>query len=345
MPTFGEIGVDEITPDVPTVDTRIGAGRFGSLHRAVVRGVRCAVKTFWPTSDVDDVENFCREVSILSQLRHAHIVQYLGHATPIDGRVLLVMEYLAGGSLWRWIHGRPGRAASGAGGVELGRQSVLQREGGIPVRAQVLPIAQGIASALRFLHESSPPMIHGDLNPTNVVMSAEGYPKLIDFGLARAISLELPSVGLADDRGWTTAVGAARRRSVHSRDRDRDGANAPLPPPQFPGPVYWAPPEAFATDKALTPAADVYSFGMMLWEMLTGDVPFGQHNPLHVLQLIAVDRSRPFIPSHVGDQLSMLLKQCWAPEASQRPSATVINLTMHMLQADLQRRRMSTDST
>ena len=115
-------------------------------------------------------------------------------------------------------------------------KELVVRSGRLPVR-QALELALAVADGLSFAHEHG--LVHRDVKPQNVLLSSEGEVKVTDFGIARSLHVE---------HGVTqtgTVLGTGE---------------------------YLAPEQA--SGKQVSPATDVYSLGVVLWELLAGDVPF-----------------------------------------------------------------------
>jgi eukaryotic-like serine/threonine-protein kinase len=116
----------------------------------------------------------------------------------------------------------------------------VQRSGRLPVRRAV-ELALSVADGLAFAHTHG--LVHRDVKPQNVLLSSEGGVKVTDFGIARSLDVE---------HGMTqtgTVLGTGE---------------------------YLAPEQA--SGKPVSPATDVYSLGVVLWELLVGDVPFSGEN-------------------------------------------------------------------
>ena len=161
-------------------------------------------------------------------------------------------------------------------------RALLRREGALePARA--LALADGVAAALDTAHEHG--LVHRDVKPSNVLLDARGHPYLADFGLTRSPSDPAP------------------------------GAEA-----QELGTVDYVPPEAVRGDGS-APARDVYSFGCLLYEALTGEVPFPR--PSAVATLFAhleepppaASAVRPTLPA----ELDAVLQRALAKEPARAP--------------------------
>ena len=116
---------------------------------------------------------------------------------------------------------------------------------------ETLPIAKQIAEALEYAHEKG--IIHRDLKPANVKLTADGHVKVLDFGLAKALEGPAPAVGNPSVSPTLTIEGTRAGMIL--------GTAAYMSPEQ-------------ARGKAVDKRADIWSFGVVLYEMLTGKQPF-----------------------------------------------------------------------
>ncbi|KAM4610270.1 interleukin-1 receptor-associated kinase 1 isoform 4-T4 [Polymixia lowei] len=207
---------------------QVGEGGFGTVYRACMRNTQYAVKVLKQDSPLDwslVKESFKTEVEQLSQYRHPNIVDLLGYSIAGgDGSYCLIYGYMTNGSLEDQLH-----STSGA-------PSWLQR----------VNVLEGTSRALQFLHDPRPPhppLIHGDVKSSNILLDQHLVPKLGDFGLARFCR---GSAGKT--AGKTSCVGL----TVTVR-----------------GTLPYLPDE-YIMNGELGTALDVYSFGVVLLEVLTG---------------------------------------------------------------------------
>ncbi len=233
-------------------------------------------------------ERSTREPWLMARARHAHIVEILSHAEVDDGELqLIAMPFWGGATLAavlaevsrRWA---PGRGVP-ARGVDLlaALDAVAAPEypSAPPVRpARELMAALSYDRAIAWVvarlsealdHAEVRGVAHGDVKPSNVLLSADGNPMLLDFNLARDAA---PAVGLsghAIDPGGTLAYMAPERlRALASACTRPKGLEEDASSLDFPDPEA----EEASIDRSAH-MADLYSMGMVLLEALTGRAP------------------------------------------------------------------------
>jgi serine/threonine-protein kinase len=201
----------------------LGRGGMGVVYRATRDDAEyekdVAIKVAALSSLTSDFrERFLRERQILANLDHPHIARLLDGGTTTDGLPFVVMEY---------VPGKPIDAF--CADAALDRRS--------RVRLMVT-----VARAVDYAHQHL--VVHRDLKPDNILVSAGGEPKLLDFGIAKALDLE--------------AKGILGAQTI-------DGTRLMTPD--------YASPEQ-VRGQAITTATDVYQLGILLFQLLTGSRPF-----------------------------------------------------------------------
>ncbi|CAM6084867.1 unnamed protein product [Calypogeia fissa] len=144
---------------------RVGAGSFGTVHRADWQGSDVAVKVLME-QDVHDerLNEFLREVSIMKRLRHPNVVLFMGAVTA-PPNLSIVTEYLSRGSLFRLLH----------------KSSIRE----LLDEKRRIRMAFDVAKGMNYLHRSNPPIVHRDLKSPNLLVDKNWTVKVCDFGLSR----------------------------------------------------------------------------------------------------------------------------------------------------------------
>ncbi|MES2523515.1 MAG: serine/threonine-protein kinase [Gemmatimonadota bacterium] len=180
------------------------------------------------------------------------------------------------------------------------------QSGPIPV-AETVRVLRDVARALAVAHERG--IVHRDIKPDNVLLSG-GSAMVADFGVAKAI---------ASARGPTNGDRHGDRQGGNS---DRSGDALTTVGMSLGTPAYMAP-EQIAADPTVGHAADLYAFGVMAYEMLSGAPPFSDRSPQAVLAAHLTERPRP-LHAHRPDlppALVTLVMQCLEKEPSARPAS------------------------
>ncbi|WP_231741865.1 serine/threonine-protein kinase [Stieleria varia] len=249
----------------------LGRGGWGVVDRAMDRqlGREVAVKRIVASSSLseEDQARFLHEARVTSQLQHPGVVPVheLGEA---DGEVFYVMKLLEGDNLKhhiRSVHPEPGSQS------HLKTQSQLVDAIG-PLLERFISVCQAVAYA----HEND--VIHRDLKPTNVMVGAFGETIVVDWGLARQANEEI------DD---ATLTGSSSRGSGIS---ESDGTVVGTP-------AYMAPEQARGEISAVGCHSDIYSLGVMLYEIIAGRHPYAGMPIAAVLPEVIAARCRPLAKS------------------------------------------------
>lgn len=144
---------------------RIGAGSFGTVHRADWHGSDVAVKILMEQDFQDEsLQEFVREVALMKRMRHPNVVLFMGAVTKRP-YFSIVTEYLPRGSLFRIIH-------------RAGMKEMLDEK-------RRIRMALDVARGMNYLHRLSPPIVHRDLKSPNLLVDKTWTVKVCDFGLSR----------------------------------------------------------------------------------------------------------------------------------------------------------------
>jgi Tol biopolymer transport system component len=255
----------------------IGAGGMGEVYRATDTKLRrdVALKVL-PTAfvrDSDRMARFGREAQMLAALNHPNIAAIYG-VEESGGVRALVMELVEGPTLADRIAGGP-----------------------IPVE-ESLRIARQIAEALEYAHEKG--VIHRDLKPANVKVTFEGVVKVLDFGLAKAVSDD-PAVS-DPSLSPTLTIGATQAGVIL-------GTAAYMSPEQAHG-------------RTADRRADIWSFGAVLYEMLTAKLAFtGESVSDTLASVLKLEPDWNALPAATPAAIRKLLRQCLTKDRKQRLQA------------------------
>jgi len=154
---------------------------------------------------------------------------------------------------------------------------------------QKYQIGLDVAKGLSYLHGQK--ILHRDLKSLNVLLDAHYRAKLTDFGLSTV-------------RKESQSVSTKRSDSV--------------------GTVPWMAPELFKRGAKYTEKCDMYSYGMVLWELCTHKVPFSDAEDMNVIPVWVGQGEREEIPQGTPEAIEHVIQMCWKASAELRPTAEVI---------------------
>jgi serine/threonine protein kinase len=231
----------------------LGRGGMGEVYRAhdakLNRDVALKVVPDSLAGDADRLARFRREAQVLAALNHPNIAHI--HGFEDSGTThALVMELVDGHDLSEIIGAAVDRAPSGSEprqAVGVGPHGKPGKDGGLPL-TDAIAIARQIVDALEAAHEQG--IVHRDMKPANVKVRDDGTVKVLDFGLAKALTPDAGS-GIQDSQNSPTLTNRATQLGLIL------GTAAYMAPEQ-------------ARGRAVDRRADIWAFGVVLYEMLTG---------------------------------------------------------------------------
>jgi serine/threonine protein kinase/Tfp pilus assembly protein PilF len=209
------------------IEKEIGRGGMGAVYLANRADgsfrQQVAIKLIKRGMDTDFIlRRFRQERQILATLSHPYIARLLDGGTTKDGLPYFVMEFVEGKPLYKFSDQK--------------KLSITER----------LKLFRQICRAIDFAHQNQ--VIHRDIKPPNILVTKDGMPKLLDFGIAKVLNPEL---------GFDTI--------------DPTATSMRLMTPEY------ASPEQVCGGK-ITPSSDIYSLGVLLYELLTGHRPYRFQN-------------------------------------------------------------------
>jgi serine/threonine-protein kinase len=214
---------------------------YKARHHALNRLVAVKMLLAGPFAGPQELGRFRRETAALACLRHPNIVQVYD-AGDLEGRPYFTMELIEGGGLDQKLAGTPQPAGQAAA-----------------------PLAS-LAEAVQVAHRSG--IVHRDLKPANILLTADGTPKVTDFGLARRLE------GEAGPTQTGVLVGT---------------------------PSYMAPEQAGGQARAVGTALDLYALGAILCWCLTGGPPFRAETPGETIRQVI--HQEPVPPTRLNAKL------------------------------------------
>jgi len=253
---------------------QLGRGGMGEVYLAEDLSLdRKVALKFLPdafTSDPESMARFEREAKLLASLNHPNIAGIYG-LEQADGNRFLVLEYVEGETL----------------------QASL-RKGALPLD-EALELCRQIAEGLEAAHEKG--VIHRDLKPANVMITAEEKVKILDFGLAKALSDETQSI---DSSQSPTLTEAMTRPGVIL------GTAAYMSPEQAKG-------------KSVDKRADIWAFGCILYECLTGKKAFEGETVTEALAaILRADPDWQLLPDSTPQNIRFVLRRCLSKDQKHR---------------------------
>ncbi|KAL7485884.1 hypothetical protein ACHAW6_014307 [Cyclotella cf. meneghiniana] len=286
----------------------IGGGGFGQVWRAKWKGTPVAVKVLTGSAQAETVpkaviEEFIAEINMVSGMRHPNICLFMGACLDPPNRAI-VTELCENGSLWDALRSPLLSPYQPADGVTRSSWPLVLYDTVTPppttnISSPPIPpagawpwilvkrVASGTARGMCYLHSGNPPVLHRDLKSANILLDESYTAKLADFGLSRLKAVR--SSGMTGNCGT----------------------------------VQWMAPEVLCNEAYAEPA-DVFSFGIILWEMLTKECPYEGMTPIQCALSVLNQNNRPAIPDWCPQSFRALIKNCVERNPKDRPTFTQI---------------------
>ncbi|KAL0709381.1 hypothetical protein Bca4012_016359 [Brassica carinata] len=169
-------------------------------------------------------------------------------------------------------------------------------------------MALDVAKGMNYLHTSHPTVVHRDLKSPNLLVDKNWVVKVCDFGLSRM--------------------------KHHTYLSSKSTAGTP----------EWMAPEVLRNEPA-NEKCDVYSFGVILWELATSRIPWKGLNPMQVVGAVGFQNRRLEIPDDIDPTVAQIIRDCWQTEPHLRPSFTQLMRSLKRLQGlNISRRGNTSES-
>lgn len=160
-----------------------------------------------------------------------------------------------------------------------------------------LKLIYQIATALNFLHKNEPPVIHGHLTPNNILFNIKNEPIIADIGFQTLKKYCKVMIGYSNKTEYTAPEYLEEKSNIIQNARV---------------------------------GADIYSFGMIVWELITEMKPFKMISKEELIKKVLVEKIRPKIPDNIPSEISQIIRACWQHEEEKRPSFAKI---IHVLES------------
>jgi WD40 repeat protein/serine/threonine protein kinase len=292
----------------------VGKGGMGEVYlaRDTTLGRKVALKILRPKVFDSElgVERFLFEARATAKFSHPHIITIYG-AGQYGDRPYVALEYLEGETL---------------------RDRVNRERSGFN---QTVRVGVAIADALREAHHHK--ILHRDLKPENVMIPVDGRIRVLDFGLAKAVSSD-ETWELRDDetREWgggetlewqgdgTAAGGTEAYTTFETFETFRTMGEGLRGTPRYMAPEQW-------TRSPVTPATDVWALGLILYELVSGQHPWPGANAIQLCHLISSPGPVPPLAGSVQPDLRALVESCVLKDPEKRPQVESILQTLETL--------------
>eukprot|EP00043_Microstomoeca_roanoka_P009909 m.94550 g.94550 ORF g.94550 m.94550 type:complete len:643 (+) comp14729_c1_seq2:36-1964(+) len=277
-----------VRPEEVTVNKRLGHGSFGSVFSGTLHQQAVAVKVQKAfEDDGETVSDFINEAALLAALDHPCLTKLYGvyiHETVDQGFPVLELVLVI---------------ELCCGGTLTDYINGLNAEDANLHKRELLRLMHELFTGLAYLHARA--IVHRDLKPDNLLLTADGHLKICDFGQAKSISSSGSRHMTANVRG--TLLWRAPEMMTGLNSSSSSGRTA-------------------ARTTRYDTAVDIYSAGIVLWQVLTRKMPYEDIASSFDIELgVARGTLRPPIDHIHMPRIHAIITSCWAQQPSDRPSA------------------------
>jgi serine/threonine protein kinase len=327
----------EIPAEHITFLQQLAEGSYGAVWKGLWGSQPVAIKVLKGTVDDElGAEDFRKECETLQSIKHPNLLVFFGAGTTADGKAFMVTEFMSGGSLRRVLH-----------------DPLTTIDWLVRVR-----IAQQIAAGMRHLHSLS--IVHRDLKSDNVLLNGELHAKvgharrarpqfprplsriqLLSMHVSRhtlTIFVCLLTYQIAD---FGTSKIMSAIESHAGPEATAVGANdGSVTMTKAVGTQLWMAPEVFFGQSRYGSEVDVYSFGIIMWELATRKNPWYELDAqdyitqFRLLDAALRDGRRPTLPNGFEAEHAVYaatLRKCWATDPSARPSFEAVMFSLALV--------------
>ncbi|KAF9662321.1 hypothetical protein SADUNF_Sadunf18G0040800 [Salix dunnii] len=316
-PMLGEVAEWEIPWEDLEIGERIGIGSYGEVYHGDWNGTEVAVKKFLDQGfSGDALVQFKCEAEIMLRLRHPNVVLFMGAVTR-PPHLSILTEFLPRLRLpplkqtcYPFIAFTTYKPyEKHLCSVVYAKWSILSADickfifflsfytfvcrGSLyrllhRPNSQIdekrrMQMALDVAKGMNYLHTSHPTIVHRDLKSPNLLVNKNWLVKVCDFGLSRI--------------------------KHHTFLSSKSTAGTP----------EWMAPEVLRNEPA-NEKCDIYSFGVILWELATCQIPWKGLNPMQVVGAVGFKNRHLEIPGHIDPAIAQIIRDCWQLEPNLRPS-------------------------
>jgi serine/threonine protein kinase len=287
--TFGLVEYDDLT-----IANELATGSYGIVYEAKWRGYPVAVKMLFDRkvlvvdsdsaskTGVEQTDALVQEIRLFQELKHDNIITFIG-ACSYGSHFYICTELATNGSLYNFLHKESNQYA-----LADARQWGME-----------------IARGMHFLSEKN--IMHRDLKSPNILLTTTDAPGSLSAarrGKKKSYSLGGAKVALT---AKICDFGLSHKNQGDLNTGDTKGT------------FRWMAPEVIK-EELITFKCDVYSYGIVLWELLTREIPFSDMPLVQVVWAVAQCNERPELPSTFPTGFHDLVEQCWQHDPEHRPS-------------------------